>query len=69
MKTGKNSSPERDHGREEELGWRDAGGSVVDTSESGWGRSLERIEADSVLEVETGSNRIGGPRQHWYTHT
>jgi hypothetical protein len=67
--TGKKSSPEREHSREEEGGWRDAGGLVVDTSKSGWRRSLERVEVGFAVEVETGSDRIGGLRRHWYTRT
>lgn len=66
---GKKSSPERDHSREEEGDWRDAGGLVVDTSGSGWRQSVERVEVDFVVEAETGSNRIGGQRRHWYTRT
>lgn len=67
--TGKKSSLKRGHIREEEGGWRDAGGSVVDTSESESRRSIERVEVEFVVEAETGSDRIGGQRRHWYTRT
>jgi hypothetical protein len=67
--TGKKSSLKRGHIREEEGGWRDAEGLVVDTSESGWRRSLERGVIGFVVGAETGSDRIGGLRRHWYTRT
>lgn len=67
--TGKKSLPERDHSREEEGGWRDAGGLVVDASGSESRRPIERVEIGFVVEVETGSNRIGELKRHWYTRT